>query len=135
MNNGEISGTGKPEMNCLELDQGWFAKKRAAFRFAVASSLWFEIGAKRRHCSRNLPSIHRGLFCQTLPNYFNLRWRISPMRVGLALPRLSFITWPLRKLRAAALPDRKSAAGPGLAAMRSEEHTSELQLLRHLVCR
>src|ERR1017187_2057247 len=99
MNNGEISGTGKPEMNCLELDQGWFAKKRAAFRFAVASSLRFEIGAQRRHYSRNLPSIHRGLFCQTLPNYFNLRWRISPMRVGLALPRLSFITWPLRKLR------------------------------------
>ena len=33
------------------------------------------------------------------------------------MPLLSFMTWPLRKLRAAALPARKSSALLGLAAM------------------
>ena len=49
--------------------------------------------------------------------YFSFRSKISPMRLGFALPLLSFITWPLRKFNAAALPALKSAAGPGLAAM------------------
>jgi hypothetical protein len=36
---------------------------------------------------------------------FNFRSRISPASAGFALPLLSFITWPLRKFSAAALPD------------------------------
>ena len=36
--------------------------------------------------------------------YFSFCSKIPPMRFGLALPLLSFITWPLRKFSAATLP-------------------------------
>src|SRR5436853_2109170 len=37
--------------------------------------------------------------------------------------------------QAGRVPERRAAGRPQLAALRSEEHTSELQSLRHLVCR
>src|SRR5262245_63286791 len=41
----------------------------------------------------------------------------------------------LRLELAAELAERRVDLGEGLGAIRSEEHTSELQSLRHLVCR
>ena len=57
-------------------------------RFFAAPGDWYE--------RVNLPVCSR--------YHFNFRSRISPTRFGLALPLLSFITWPLRKFSAATLP-------------------------------
>src|SRR6266404_5041076 len=69
---------------------------------------------------------HQGAWPAGMPALpgLSLRSRISPTKAGFALPLLSFITWPLRKLRAAVLPALKSAAGPGLAAMASSQNFS-----------
>src|SRR5947207_3045095 len=61
-----------------------------------------------------------GRLLQTL----NFRSKISPASCGLALPFDNFMTWPLRKLREAALPALKSAAGLGLAAITSSQNFS-----------
>src|SRR4051794_35543897 len=53
------------------------------------------------------------------PSSFILFPRISPTTAGFAFPLDSFITWPLRKLMAAAFPLRKSATTFGFAAMTS----------------
>src|SRR5689334_13494475 len=65
----------------------------------------------------NTPALRRG-------QRLSLRSRISPTRAGLALPLLTFMTWPLRKFSAATLPARKSSALLGLAAITSSQNFS-----------
>ena len=47
------------------------------------------------------------------------------------MPLLNFITWPLRKFNATALPDLKSFAGPGLG--QTLHHIKEFMVLTTIV--
>src|SRR5205814_10672826 len=57
----------------------------------------------------------------------------SPSRATSAAPR--FTTPPAKESGAKSGPTTATSAGSRARGARSEEHTSELQSLRHLVCR
>jgi hypothetical protein len=86
---------------------------RGFARYLVEIAVLRERSKDRPGCARSLPSWpgppptwRRGT-CLKNPDYdFNFRSRISPASPGFALPLLSFMTWPLRKFSAAALPPR-----------------------------
>src|SRR5690606_16477523 len=59
---------------------------------------------------------HGGPPCGQAPS---LRLRISLTCAGLALPRLAFMTWPTRALKAFSLPARNSSTDLALAAITS----------------
>src|SRR3974390_1029885 len=84
--------------------------------FYEYSSNWFD--------AANFYVEKQMVFCAYAAQAFSFRSRISPASAGLALPLLNFITWPLRKFNAAALPALKSVTGPGFAAIASSQNFS-----------
>src|SRR5258705_3070157 len=107
----------------------------ARFRLTTSSSAWACSGSKA-HSAADASSVARN---RIIANRSNLNLDIGSQNI-LCIAALNSTVQSKRTQRSQTMTLRQSSVKDGsgdrcLGTSRSEEHTSELQSLRHLVCR